>query len=83
MQRDLFCFCVQTDRKLRYFKLLWSVQSLFDSGSKQVRFCASTNLSSELTGLATSNSAEESTQIFLERPVDRKKTLLVDQKQHV
>ena len=73
MQGDLFCFCVQTDRKLRFFKLLWFVQSQFGSACKQVRFPASRNLSLELTALATWNYGEESTQIFLKRPADRKK----------
>ena len=59
MQSHLFCFCVQTDRTLRSFKLLWFVYSPFDSGYKQVRFRASRNLSSELTALATWNSSEE------------------------
>ena len=73
MQRDLFCYCVQTDGKLRSFKLLWFVQSPFGSGRKQVRFRASRNLSSELTALATWYHGQETSQIVLKRPANRKK----------
>ena len=76
MQRDIFCFCVETDRKLQWFKLLFCNRVQLAVVVNKSGFVHPETWNQNWQHqLPETLAGEESIQIFLKRPADRKKNV--------